>query len=117
MADIQQSSVTVTVGKTTRTYYLWETTAPAAYDYGYTLHVYGDPHPGPRRAGEPGDLRLVLIPALGGDDPTSINHPQIMRYRTGLYMAEPSDLLGATGQGGLEEILWQAIHTLHRGRD
>lgn len=114
--DTKQSTVSLTIGSVTRTYKLWETNAPAAYDKDYTLHVMGDV--APESPGVYG-TRLVLIPEIGSQTllKMSSGHPQILRYRSGLFTVTPSDLLPAEGQSGLEAILWKAIHTLHRGQD
>lgn len=105
-----QTGVTVQIGGTVRTYRLWVTTAPAVYDYGDTLHVYGDPAESSAVPHRERSERLVLIPSEREADQTT-------RYRSGLYPTEPSALLPATGQGGLEDVLWTALRTLHRGQD
>ncbi len=92
----QQSMVDVVIGGETRTFRLWETDAPASYDYGETFTVYGDPTPAQ------GETRFVLIRDFG----PHYQEEQIVRYRTGIYTAARADLLP---DSALISILWGRI--------
>lgn len=79
----QQTAIDLVIGSERRTYRLWETNAPASYDYD-AFTVYGNAQPAD------GETRFVLVRDFG----PQYEESQAIRYRTGLYAAARSDFLG-----------------------
>lgn len=107
VTDAVQTQVDIQLGTFKRTYRLWETTAPARYDYHGTLHLYGPLNP------DKDESRFVLIPdGLGlapigrgtgpGEEPY-----QVGRYRSGLYATVRAEFFDRTQIG---EMLVEALY-------
>jgi hypothetical protein len=110
-----QTEVKVTLGTFSRTYLLWETTAPARYDYHGTLHLYGPESP-ERGSGE---TRFVLIPDVDRlvpdiDRPNWPSEPyQVGRYHSGLHGTRRAEFFDRAQVG--EMLVEKLYSTTYKG--
>lgn len=100
-----QTRVEVALGSFRRTYRLWETRAPARYDYHGTLHLYGPTSP------DKDESRFVLIPDGPERNPLApvfeAEPYQVGRYRSGLYGTCRAEMFDRDQVG---EMLLEALH-------
>ncbi len=85
---MEQTQVTISIGKQERTYGLYETNAPAAYDYGGVLEIY-----------DGGGTRLLLVPANQADY-------QAGRNASGSYTFKASDDIP---ESAIADDLWNKV--------
>jgi len=111
-----QTEVKVTLGTFSRTYLLWETSAPARYDYHGTLHLYGPETP------DKGESRFVLIPDLDRGEAHPLSYLdrsgepepyQVGRYRSGLHGTRRAELFDRAQVG--EMLLDKLYASAYKG--